>query len=344
MKLQRLPLLAIAAILVLPHPILNAQTVATDPVGFVKLTIAAGSGGKVSTLFSAPLLANTEIAGQASGSITGVTGNTISNSSGGWTGNLADPASPYLVLLTSGSAQGRMFLISANTSTQLTINADDLVAGDLVASGVAVGNTYKIFPCDTLVSLFGTPATDDVLGGTSAKVADTVLLTTAQGPKTYFYSTTQNQWVENARGVVLANNVPVRPYYGVLYSRLGVTPLEYTFTGGVPTVPRAVAIANSGTTLLAQYWPTPRTLAQLGLQNTVGWLAGANARSADRVVINVNGVPTTYFYNGTNWLLNARTPIVSNDVVIPIGAAIEVQRRNNNAGYAILDQSVPYTL
>jgi hypothetical protein len=182
------------------------------------------------------------------------------------------------------------------------------------------------------------------VGGASAKVADTVLLTTPQGPKTYYYSTSQNQWVENARGVVLANNVPVRPYYGVLYSRLGTTALEYTVMGGVPTVPRAVAIANSGTTLLAQYWPTPRTLSQLGLQSTQGWLAGANARSADRVVINVNGVPTTYFFDGTNWLLNARTPVISNDVVIPIGAAIEVQRRNSNPGYAILDQPVPYTL
>ena len=347
MKLHRLPLFIAVAFFVLPHANLNAQStvVATDPVGFVKLIIAAGAGGKVSTLFSAPLLANAETAGQTSGSITGVTGNTISNSSGGWTSNLADPASPYLVLLTSGTAQGRMFLISANTATQLTINADDLVAGDLISSGVQAGNTYRIFPCDTLVSLFGTPATDGVVGGASAKLADTVLLTTPQGPKTYYYSTGQNQWVENSRGVVLANNVPVRPYYGVLYSRLGTTALEYTVTGGVPTVPRKVAIANSGTTLLAQYWPTTRTLSQLGLQTTQGWLAGANAKSADRVVINdSNGTPTTYFYNGTDWLRNARTPVVSNDVVIPIGAAIEVQRRNSNPGYAILDQPVPYTL
>jgi uncharacterized protein (TIGR02597 family) len=344
MKVHRLPLLAATAFAGLAQ--LNAQTtvVATDPVGFVKLTIAAGLSGKVSTLFSAPLLANAEIAGQASGSITGVTSNTISNSSGGWADNLANPASPYLVLLTSGLAKGRMFLISANTDTQLTINADDLAAGDLPASGVAVEDTYKIFRCDTLLSLFGTPADDGVTGGPNAKSADTVLLTGPQGPKTYYYSTGQNQWVENSRGVVPANNVPVRPYYGVLYSRLGPA-LDYTVMGGVPTVPRAVAIANSGTTLLAQYWPTSRTLSQLGLQNTQGWLAGPNAKSADRVVINdPNGVPTTYFYNGANWMLNARTPTVSNDVVIPIGAAIEVQRRNSNLGYAILDQLVPYTL
>lgn len=347
MKLHPLPLITLVAALALPQFSLNAQSsvVATDPVGFVKLTIAAGSSGKVSTLFSAPLLANAEIAGQASGSITGVTSNTVSNSSGGWTGNLADPAAPYLVLLTSGLAQGRMFLISANTATQLTINADDLAAGDLISSGVAVDDTYRIFQCDTLLSLFGTPADDGVMGGTSAKLADTVLLTTPQGPKTYYYSTSRNQWVENSRGFVPANNVPVRPYYGVLYSRLGSTALEYTLTGAVPTLPRSVAIANSGTTILAQYWPTTRTLAQLGLQATPGWLAGANARSADRVVINdANGVPTTYFFNGTNWLKNSRRFEVSNDVVIPIGAAIEVQRRNSNSGYAILEQPVPYTL
>jgi uncharacterized protein (TIGR02597 family) len=325
------------------------NTATTDPVGFVTLNIAGASGGKASTFLSIPLLDSADIPGQSAGLITGVTESTISNASAGWeNGSLSNPVSPYLILITSGDAQGRMFLVSTatpNTSTQLTISADDLLQGNLLDVGVKVGDSYKIHPCDTLSSLFGTPSSTGIVGGVNARVADTIVLVGPTGPVTYFYSTTENSWVENSRRVALAPNVPLRPYYGLIYGRQGESPLELIVTGGVPVTSRSVAIANAGSTILAQYWPASTKLIDLGLQNVTGWQTGATAKDADRVVIQgADGVPSVYFYNGTNWLLNARRVEISDNVEIPVGASVQIERRFANPGYSVLQQQVPYNL
>jgi uncharacterized protein (TIGR02597 family) len=342
-------LLPLIALFIVPAAQAQEATATTDPVGYVTLSIAGGSGGKAPTFLSIPLLDSANIAGQVRGLITGVSESTISNSEAGWqNGSLSDPASPYLILITSGDAQGRMFLVSTdspNTSTQVTISADDLLQGSLLDLGVKTGDSYRIHPCDTLSSLFGTPASTGIVGGTNARVADTIVLVGPTGPVTYFYSTTENSWVENSRRVSLAPNVPLRPYYGLIYGRQSESPLEFIVTGSVPITSRSVAIANAGATILAQYWPASTKLIDLGLQNVTGWQTGANAKDADRVVIQgANGVPSVYFYNGTNWLLNARRVEISDNVEIPAGASVQIERRFANPGYSVLQQQVPYSL
>ena len=112
--------LSLLAALAIAVPAARAQeTATTDPVGFVTVGIAAGTGlSKKNTLFSLPLLETESIDGQVAGTITGVTVNSISNSSAGWTpGALSNPATPYLIMITSGPAQGRMFLIASSTDT-----------------------------------------------------------------------------------------------------------------------------------------------------------------------------------------------------------------------------------
>jgi uncharacterized protein (TIGR02597 family) len=349
MKPLQLTLSALGSLAITASAAFAQNTATTDPVGFVTLNIAGASGGKASTFLSIPLLDSADIPGQAAGLITGVTESTISNSQAGWENNsLSDAASPYLILITSGDAQGRMFLVSTaspNTSTQITISADDLLQGNLLDVGVKVGDSYKIHPCDTLSSLFGTPASTGIVGGANVRVSDSIVLVGPTGPKTYFYSTVENSWVENRRAVELAPNVPLRPYYGLIYSRQSETPLELIVTGGVPTMSRSVAIANGGSTILAQYWPASTKLIDLGLQNVPGWRTGANAREADRVMIQAaNGIPSVYFWNGTNWLLNARRVEVSDNVEIPVGASVQIERSSTNPGYSVLQQQVPYSL
>jgi hypothetical protein len=135
-------------------PASMAQTTATtDPVGFVTVNIAAGSGtAKKNTLFSLPMLEAQSITGQVSGVITGVSSNAISNSNAGWTaGALSQPAAPYLIQITRGAAEGRMFLIAssantggaiagtANTSTTVTVSSLDSAQVDLTSLGIVVG-------------------------------------------------------------------------------------------------------------------------------------------------------------------------------------------------------------
>lgn len=337
-----------------------AQTTATTaPVGFVTLNITAGTGAaKKNTLLSLPLSQSEAIDGQVAGVITSVTANTIVNASAGWTtGALSNPAAPYLIQITSGAAEGRMFLIAsseaiggsiagaANTATEVTVSAIDAAQVDLTTLGIVAGtDTYRIFACDTLGSFFGTPGTTGILGGAAAGTADTVIAVVNGSSSTYFYSTTHNRWSRVALGSPDASNVPLVPYYGIQYSRLGNTALSFVITGEVPTIKRQVAIKNSGPTFLSQYWPADSTLSSVGLQNIAGWQSGASAGVADTVILTTAGAASTYFYNGSNWIKVALGSPIADATPIGVGTTVSINKKGVTAGYSKLDQALPYSL
>lgn len=329
----------------------NATTATTDPVGFVTVNITAGTGtAKKLTLFSAPLLdTDPSLVGATSGVISSIGDSTITNSSAGWqSGQLSSPSAPTLIQITSGNATGKMFLLSTttnNTADTVTISSEDLTQiGTLSTAGVAVGDSYKLYSCDTLSSLFGSPSTTGILGGTSASNADSVNIVVNGVSNTYFYHTTLDRWTRVAPGNPTAANVAVRPYYGIQYSRLGSTALNFTTTGTVPTTPRDVEIKNSGLTLLSQYWPTDSLIGNLGLQSLPSWTSGASSSVADTVTLVSNGVSNTFFYNGTTWRRSAPGNPDATNTTIPVGTTIYINQKGTESGFTSLDQQVPYSL
>jgi len=357
MNITRFSLAALLASSVLLTGANGQTTATTEPVGFVTVGITAGTGSaKKNTLFSVPLMETEEITGQVAGIITGVTANTISNSSAGWTaGALSQPATPFLIQITSGAAEGRLFLISssantggaiagtANTGTTVSVSSIDTTQVNLTTLGIVSGtDTYKIFACDTLSSFFGTPATSGVQGGTAAASADTIVAVSNGVPSTYFYNTTSVKWVKVAFGSPDASNVPLLPYYGIQYSRLANTALSFVVTGQVPTQQREVAVKNSGTTVVSQFWPTDTTLGTSGLSSVV--TSGASVTLADTVILTANGVVSTYFYNGTNWKKVAFGTPDANTTVLAIGTSMQIVRKGSASGYTTLSQAVPYNL
>lgn len=360
MKLNRLPLFAMAAIAASGQ--INAQTtVATDPVGFVTVSIAAGTGSaKKNTFFSLPMLETQSITGQVSGVITGVTSSSISNSNAGWTaGALSQPATPYLIQITSGAAEGRMFLIAssantggaiagtANTATTVTVSSLDTAQVDLTTLGIVTGtDTYKIYACDTLSSFFGAgnpTGASAVRGGSAAGSADSVVIVANGTPATYFYSTSSNRWARVALGSPDASNVPILPYYGLQFQRLADSALSFVVTGDVPMEKRQVGIKKSGSTILSQYWPADSTLSSIGLQNLAGWQSGASASVADTVVLTSGGSANTYFYSGTNWKRVALGSPNADTTPVPIGTSVSIVKKGSTSGYATLTQQPPYT-
>jgi hypothetical protein len=340
---------SIAAALLAVAPFASAQNATTDPVGFVTMNITAGAGNaKKITFVSIPLLDTASIDGQAVGTVSSFTSNSISNSSAGWTaGALSASSSPYLIQITSGAAQGAMFLISttvANTPTTVTISADDAVNTNLSTIGLSAGDGYKIIPCDTLSSLFGTPATTGIAGGANQTVADTIQIIFNGSTKTYFYSTTSNRWTQVTLGSPDASNTPLRPYVGIQYGRLSNSTLTLTATGNVPTTQREVPVKNSGLTLLSQYWPTDSTLQSLNINQISGWTSGANATVADTVQINTNGTTKTFFFDGTDWRQVTLGSPIRNTEPVPVGSSILLNRKGSASGYATYNQSTPYTL
>lgn len=336
----------------------TAQTTVQGEVfGYVKVNIAAGTGtAKRTSLISIPLLEEVSITGKAIGRITGVTATTITSSGAGWTpGQLSTAATPHLIEITSGSAAGRMLLIStttANTADTVTIASEEAArVGSLanlgILTGVSNGDTYRIRPVDTLSSFFGTPETTGIRGGTSVNNADTITILSNGSSANYFYNTAANppRWSRVVVGSPDASHTPIPPYAGLQYARLANTPLEFVVTGKAPAGQREVSIKNSGTTLLSSFWPVTQTLAQLGLQNTPGWLKGASASSADTIVVLSAGSPTTFFHDGTNWRRVVIGSPVANTNTVPIGASVMINKRTSGgSGFSTYKNSAPYNL
>jgi hypothetical protein len=332
-----------------------AQTVVQgEPFGFVKLSITAGTGtSKRTTLLSLPLLDEANITGRASGRITGVTSNTITASGAGWAaGQLSVAATPFLLEITSGDAQGRMLLLAttvANTVDTVTISPEEITrVGDLRNLGIVAdaqnGSTYRLRPVDTLSSFFGTPGTTLIQGGTSASTADTVTIVLNGTAANYFYSTTLGRWTRVGLGSPDASNVPLLPYAGLQYGRIASTPLEFIVTGKVPSGQRRVAIRNSGPTMLAPFWPVTQTLAGLALQTTPDWTSGASPSAADTIVMSSGGSLSTFFHDGTNWRRTGLGTPVANSNAVPIGSSLLINRRGSATNFSTYQHNAPYNL
>lgn len=361
MKFLSSSLLAISIAISAQWPVQAQETATTDPVGFVTVSITAGTGtAKRNTLFSLPLLESESITGQVAGTVTDVTTNTISNSNAGWTaGELSNPSTPFLIQMTSGAAAGRLFLISssaatggavagvANNSTTVTVSSLDAAQVDLTTLGIVAGtDTYKIYACDTLSSFFGTPESAGIIGGSNTSSADTVTVVLNGAVQTYWFNTVAapNRWSRVGPGSPDSSNVALVPNYGVQYGRIGSSALSFVITGQVPTISRKAAIKNSGTTLLSQYWPVDSTLSQLGLQALPGWVSGASAAASDTVVLTAGGSAFTYWHDGANWKRVGPGSPISDTTVIGIGTSIQIGKKGSAGGYTALNQNVPYNL
>ena len=347
------PVVLAAAFLAL-NSFVQAQTATTDPVGFVTVSAAAGNGtDRTTSVISFPLVSPETITGQVNGLITGVTANSISNSSAGWSaGALSVAATPYVIRITSGAAKGYTFLIStstANTATTFTIDSEEAGQVDLSTLGIvtgASGDSYAIYGCDTLSSALGTPATSGIQGGTSSAGtgADIVQLFVAGSWRQYYYNTTSASWRRIGPNTI-SDNVPIRPDGAVIYSRLPASALNLTVLGTVPTSNRKALVNNSGVSFLSNSWPVNLTLGTSAIQSIPGWVSSAtyNATTTDIVQMMVNGAWLKYYYTGTNWK-RVGPNTLSDSVSILTGSALIIQKAGSSIGASALAQTLPYSL
>jgi len=329
------------------------QSAHSDPFGYVKFSVAAGTGTvKRTTLLSIPLIGTEGLTGHARGRITSVSPSSITSEGAGWAvGELSRSSAPFFIEITSGEASGRVFLISTevpNTADTINIAAAEAVVTDLtqigIKAGPGVGDSYQIWPVDTISSFFGVPSVNGIQGGATAREADTILLVTNGSSSTYFYNTaiTPPGWVKVSLGLQRADHVPIPPHSGIQYGRIAPTPLEITAVGAVPTGKRQVPVKNSGTTLLSSYWPHSQTLSTFALQNTPGWRSGVSGRDADTVVLVNNGSASTFFHDGSHWRRVSPGTPVADGTVIPLGSSLLVSRKGTGSGYSIYANGAPY--
>ncbi len=337
----------LAALLVSGFRLAPAQTsVATVPEGYINFNIPAGSQATPSVYtFSIPLTgsAPSTFVGKAAGTISSVTATTITNTAAGWSaGALSQAAAPYFIRIKSGAAVGRTLLISTtigqeNTATTVTVNNQGTPLDSL---GVVAGDTYEIFPADTLFSLFGS----DVQGGTSAATADVVRLQSGSSWLEYYYNTTVGQWRQGSIPVS-QNNVVIRPDSGIIYYRRGTTPLALTLTGRVPSTDLQLVLNEVGTTFITAF-PVDVRLDQSDFTSMPGWVNAGTVPTADKVNVFSDGVWNSYNYNQTaaQWRNGDAIDNVGPSVTIPAGTPSIIESPTGMPGLKIWKRTLPYSL
>lgn len=337
----------------------SVQSVSTTPMGLVRLDIAPGTGvggTKRPSLISLPLL-STDSSIPNQGIVNAVksqrtlevsaTNKGDDGSSSFPAGYLSNPQSPFVLMITSGQAKGIMYLIDTstpNTQGEITLTDPHNLNLDLAQESIAPGDSFRIYPCDTLLSFFGTPETTGILGGVSPNTSDTILLVSNGSAQTYYFNTNLNRWARVGLGSPDASNIPLLPYYGIQYMRLSASPLELFTFGEVPTSSRKVKLRTKGITLLSSFYPIDWNLANFGLHNNQNWSKAPSSTLADTVVLSANGSVSTYFHNGSNWRRVGLGSPVAELTPIPGASAILINKKDTSSGITIFEQELPYSL
>ena len=292
--------------------------------------------------------------GLMAGIIASVTANTITVTGAGWTvGQLAQPGYPLFVSITSGTNEGRAFLVTGNTAGTLTLGTQ---GADLSTLGFDSTTTFKIIAGDTLLGLFGTPA-DGVIGGTSTQFTagqvDKVSVNdiSTNTLYTYYYNTTvgtSGQW-RRAGSSADQGAVVISPLAGVLYQRIGATALNITTLGTVPSLKLKTVLPAIGTTIIARFFPTDTTLGAIGIENMTGWRKananGVTVANSDRVIIKNGTAFYSYYYDASSPAAWKRAGSGADQGVIPVlaGSALRIQRAGAVGSFGVCEQTANYT-
>ncbi len=347
------PLAACAALLFAALTTLNAQSVATTPVGAMVYSFpATGSTSLTSIHVAFPLTA----AAIYTGPIQSATGNSITVAASPFTSNqLAQSDSPYILKIASGTQAGRRMLITANTANTITVDVSDNSSSETplneVGFSVAQGDRIEIFPADTIAGIFGTNGPGDpivIAGGSSALVADTINIYNKATLRNdiIFFSTTLGHWRTNTATTNINNRV-IFPEEGlVINRRANRTATSLTIVGEVPKIRPLAKTTGSGSVITTStLHPADTTLAQLNIAN---WTKSNNALTGDTLSIyNPLTLKNDVYFQRTDneWRLVGGGSVNRNSVVIPAGTSFTVLKRNSATGAnSFLSFELPYSL
>jgi uncharacterized protein (TIGR02597 family) len=351
MKPTRLLLPAALALVSAPLATSFAQTEATTiPVGYVTFTIP----GSQTTAISLPLHEPPIGSGAVVGVLTEVGSNFLDNINAGWTaGAFSNASAPHFVQITSGAAAGRFFQIStstANTATRLTVLNDGI---NLTTLGIVAGaDTYKIFPGDTLFSLFGS---DTLQGGTQALGSDNIQVWNGSSWLIFYYNTTRGRWERNTDTAASPSRdtFVLRPDRGLMVRRFAPSTISLTVLGQVTTTNFQTFHSRPGATFLASGFPVDMTLGQLAMQSAQvnntwrGWNNYSTALANADILQIWNGSSWLNFYFDTNnnrWQrANEASQTDRNGFVVQAGRPIMLLRRSSGSDNTT-DLPIPYSL
>jgi hypothetical protein len=248
-------------------------------------------------------------------------------------------------------------LITANTTSTLTLDISDNQASwmnvGLTCSNYSVkaGDSFMIFPGDTLASVFGTGTSGGPLlltGGASASSADQVTLenATCLTNPTYFFNTAAGYWEETG-STANANSTVIYPYQAVSVARVSSGSAVSMLLVGQTAVVKTVAKTISGSwTFGGTHYAVGMKLSQLDYGSN--WTKSNNAKTADLMCIwNPSEGAYDNYYEDTssNWHLVSSPSANQNNFVIPAGDGLCIGKMGSvNGGKDFLVDAMPYTV
>ncbi len=349
-----LPLIALLATASLG---LAQSSVATDPVGFITTPCLANSDTYVGVPFTKPA--------EFTGSIASVSGNVLTISgSPGWNSNQwvygGSQHNNYFVLIgphaTSNPNEGRLYKISANDATSLTVNVP---AGDTLAN-IQSGTQVLIIPYWTLNTVF--PSSD---AGVSFIVSPNAIARQTQilipdysgaginlsATATYFYS--GGAWHTTADTTGDHGDDAFLPY-GYFIVRNAGTGTTMTQLGAVltkkQTIPLLTSPSHKTDNFVSITRPVGVSLNNMGLISSGAFASSPNAIALTDQLLVFNNAATginksasaTYFYSGGVWHTTQDTSGDHGNDIIPAGSGVIIRKGATAAGTAYWQNSPTY--
>jgi uncharacterized protein (TIGR02597 family) len=314
---------------------LLAQTATTDPVGYVTVTVngTGGFGSEAFTYMGVPLHQPSDTAG----AITGTAANTIISATSTWG---VDAYAGSYVLITSGTNEGVSSSIISNTATDLT-TADDL------SSFLAGDETFRIHAYTTIADVFGAANEAGLGGGTTAGSADTVLIQSGTGFKTYYYKTGGiggTGWRSSASPLTNEAGTPIAFGTGLIVVRKQSADIELTISGSV-FGGDAITPVETAYNWKSASIPVDTTLNGLfGAANEAGLDGGTAAGNADNIVVPTAGGLLTYYYKtggigGIGWRSSASPLTDEGATVIAVPGQMFLINRTGGVAFNLTESS-----
>jgi uncharacterized protein (TIGR02597 family) len=328
----------------------QSASVASVPMGMITCAIPQGTISYLSLPVTNAVT--------YSSSVTAVTANTISvgDSPAPFTTNLATPSAPYFVKFLSGSEMGRVLLITGNTTSSLTLNVTDnsTQTVNLTTSGfsVAAGDTFEIFPAETIATAFGDNSAQNPLilnGSNNGFTADTVSVYSLALSrwKAYYFNTTAGYW-EGIGSTANVNNTVLYPYGAFAVTRRGASAgTSFVMSGRVAEVPFLTKTTGSNATVYTSTgYAADMTLSQLQFGSS--WVTGTSALTSSTVSVwnaALKHFDTYYQKADLTWRKSSDATTDQSDFVISAATAIAVLQRTPVSGpTSFLSSTMPYSL
>ena len=271
-------------------------TVATDPVGFINITVQGGTLAQPTVNLVSPTLTNPIV---FQGTIASISGTTINVNGASWTagaGFNGDSTNTYYAeVFNTTNHPGAL-------SDILTTGSSSVTTHDNLSAFASAGDSIRIRQHVTINQFLGANNTYGLLGSGDSSTADSILVYSGDTQTTYWYYTGTPPGLSDAGWYDLngnpAGSVTIAPSEGVLIRRRGTGNVTITATGTVKTGNTLFPVVH-GYNILGTLSAQGLTLDSSGLQ-TSGLVGSGDSSTSDLVLVFSGGNQTTYwYYTGT---------------------------------------------